>query len=70
MVHRIGKGDPSSVAPQHDMTQRGFCPSCLGRRMTVTAARLVEEVLPAVPVRQWVVRELSLRNPLSPGLGR
>lgn len=34
---------------------RGFCPSCGGRRMADTAARLVDSVLPAVPVRQWVL---------------
>jgi hypothetical protein len=34
---------------------RGFCPSCGGRRMTEGAARLVDEVLPRVPVRQWVL---------------
>ena len=34
--------------------RRGFCPSCLGRRMSDVAAHLVEEVLPEVPVRQWV----------------
>jgi len=34
---------------------RGFCPSCGGRRMTEFAARLVDEVLPRVPVRQWVL---------------
>ena len=34
---------------------RGFCPSCGGRRMTERAAHLVDEVLPAVPVRQWVL---------------
>src|SRR5467141_4847131 len=34
---------------------RGFCPSCGGRRMTERAARLVTEVLPQVPVRQWVL---------------
>jgi len=33
---------------------RGFCPSCGGRRMTECAAPLVDEVLPRVPVRQWV----------------
>jgi hypothetical protein len=34
---------------------RGFCPSCTGRRMADTAARLVDNVFPAdVPVRQWV----------------
>lgn len=34
---------------------RGFCPSCGGRRMTESAARLVDAVLPRVPVRQWVL---------------
>jgi len=34
---------------------RGFCPSCGGRRMTESAARLVDDVLPRVPVRQWVL---------------
>jgi len=34
--------------------RRGFCPSCLGRRMTDTALNLVEQVLPRVHVRQWV----------------
>ncbi|MBX3276307.1 MAG: transposase zinc-binding domain-containing protein [Sandaracinaceae bacterium] len=34
--------------------RRGFCPSCLGRRMSDVAAHLVDEVLPDVPIRQWV----------------
>jgi hypothetical protein len=34
---------------------RGFCPSCLGRRMCATAANLVERVLPEVDLRQWVL---------------
>lgn len=34
---------------------RGFCPSCLGRRMCQTAANLLEHVLPKVPLRQWVL---------------
>ncbi|MCC6214734.1 MAG: transposase [Polyangiaceae bacterium] len=35
--------------------RRGFCPSCLGRRMTDAALDLVERVLPwGVPIRQWV----------------
>jgi hypothetical protein len=33
---------------------RGFCPSCMGRRMCATAANLVEHVLPEVALRQWV----------------
>ena len=35
--------------------RRGFCSSCLGRRMVDTAARLTDEVLPRVPVRQFVL---------------
>jgi hypothetical protein len=35
--------------------RRGFCPSCGGRRMAARAAYLVDEVLPRVPVRQWVL---------------
>jgi hypothetical protein len=34
---------------------RGFCPSCCGRRMADTALHLAEEVLPEVPIRQWVL---------------
>jgi hypothetical protein len=34
---------------------RGFCPSCGGRRMASTAARLCDEVFRRVAVRQWVV---------------
>ncbi len=34
---------------------RGFCPSCCGRRMADSAAHLCDEVLPQVPVRQWVL---------------
>lgn len=34
---------------------RTVCPSCTGRRAAVTAAHLVEEVLPRVPFRQWTL---------------
>ncbi|MBX3246513.1 MAG: transposase zinc-binding domain-containing protein [Myxococcales bacterium] len=34
--------------------RRGFCPSCVGRRMSDVAAHLVDEVLPEEPMRQWV----------------
>ena len=35
---------------------RGFCPSCLGRRMCATAANLIEHVLPPeAGLRQWVL---------------
>jgi hypothetical protein len=35
--------------------RRGFCPSCGARRMSETAAYLVDKVIPRVPVRQWVL---------------
>ncbi len=34
---------------------RGFCPSCLGRRMRDVSLHLVDRVLPLIPYRQWVV---------------
>ena len=35
---------------------RGFCPSCLGRKMCARAAHLMDDVMPrAVPLRQWVL---------------
>lgn len=40
---------------------RGFCPSCGARRMSQTAANLIDHVLPRQPYRQWV---LSLPYPL------
>ena len=35
--------------------RRGNCPSCGTRRMAETAADLVDNILPQVPVRQWVL---------------
>jgi hypothetical protein len=35
--------------------RRGLCPSCGGRRMVERAAHLIDRVLPAVPIRQWVL---------------
>jgi hypothetical protein len=35
--------------------QRRFCPSCGAKRMSETAAFLVDHVIPSVPVRQWVL---------------
>lgn len=35
--------------------RRGFCPSCGARRMTESAALLVDDVLPRQPIRQWVL---------------
>jgi len=46
---------------------RGFCPSCTGRRMADTSARLVDDVFPPdVPVRQWVLSlPISIRYRLA-----
>lgn len=52
---------------------RGFCPTCLGRRMNQTTANLLAHVLPAQPLRQWVLTlPFPLRAPLAyePGLMR
>ena len=35
--------------------KRGFCPSCGARRMSETAAHLVDHVLPHKNIRQWVL---------------
>jgi hypothetical protein len=46
------KGDPATCVASAE--GRGFCPSCMGRRMAETAANLVDHVLPRVPLRQFV----------------
>ena len=43
-----------SLAVAWSCKRRGFCPSCIGRRMSDCAAHLVDEVLPRVRTRQWV----------------
>jgi Transposase zinc-binding domain/Putative transposase len=51
--------------------RRGFCPSCIGRRMCDFAARLVTDVVPHVPVRQWVLtvpHNLRARLAIDPAL--
>jgi len=46
---------PKELLLPFSCKRRGFCPSCAGRRMAQTAAHLVEQVLPWVATRQWVV---------------
>lgn len=41
--------------------KRGFCGSCLARRMSEISVRLVDTLIPEIPTRQWV---LSLPAPL------
>jgi hypothetical protein len=49
------------VGPKQDQflafscKRRGFCPLCGAKRMSETAAYLVDHVIPSVPVRQWVL---------------
>jgi hypothetical protein len=50
--------------------RRGFCPSCLGRRMSDTAVHLAQKVIPAVPVRQWVCSARIASPGLLPGEAR
>jgi hypothetical protein len=48
-----GCGEESLVA--FSCKDRGFCPSCTARRGAETAAHLADEVLPHVPLRQFVL---------------
>jgi len=49
--------------------RRGFCPSCIGKRMNEGSAFFTTNVIPTVPVRQWVLsfpmpaRYWMARNP-------
>jgi hypothetical protein len=51
---RCPECNTSRVVP-FSCKRRTFCPSCMGRRMADTAAHLVDQVFPHVPVRQWVL---------------
>ena len=46
---------PKELLLPFSCKRRGFCPSCAARRMAQMAAHLVEQVIPWVPTRQWVV---------------
>jgi hypothetical protein len=51
--------------------RRGFCTSCIGRRMCDFAARAVDRIFPRVPIRQWVLtcpRDLRPRLAADPDL--
>lgn len=47
---------PKRKAVAFSCKGRGFCASCLGRRMASGAADLVEHVLPDAPLRQRVIK--------------
>lgn len=42
---------PESLTVAFSCKGRGFCPSCMGRRMCATAAHLTDDVLPEVALR-------------------
>jgi len=52
---------PESVPHSHlicatlSYERRGFCPSCVGRRIWDFAARFVDSIGPRVPIKQWVL---------------
>ncbi|MEX0964708.1 MAG: transposase, partial [Pseudohongiellaceae bacterium] len=46
---------PAALVRPCTSQRRGFCPSCGARRMVESAALLIGEVLPAKPIRQWVL---------------
>ena len=52
-VRCVGCGQEDLVA--FSCKDRSFCPSCTARRAAETAAHLVDEVLPLVPLRQYVL---------------
>lgn len=54
LAHLACRRCGESVVVGFSCKRRGFCPACLGRRMSDIAAHLVDEVLPKVPIRQWV----------------
>jgi hypothetical protein len=53
-VELVCRGCGHEMLVAFSCKRRGFCPSCLGRRMSDIAAHLMDEVLPEVPIRQWV----------------
>jgi hypothetical protein len=56
----------ASIVVAFSCKTRGACPSCGARRMSQTAANLVDLVLPDQPVRQWVVSlPFDLRLPVA-----
>jgi hypothetical protein len=53
-LHLVCRDCGHSEVVAFSCKMRGFCPSCMGRRMVDTAVHLEESVLPAVPVRHWI----------------
>jgi hypothetical protein len=53
-LHLVCRSCGYSEVVAFSCKKRGFCPSCLGRRMADTAVHLEQRVLPAVPIRHWI----------------
>jgi hypothetical protein len=53
-LHLVCRSCGYSEVVAFSCKKRGFCPGCLGRRMSDTAVHLEERVLPAVPIRHWI----------------
>ena len=53
-LHLLCRSCGHSMLVALSCKRRGFCPSCLGRRMTDTALHLERAVLPAVAIRHWI----------------
>lgn len=53
-LHLVCRGCGYSEVVALSCRKRGFCPSCLGRRMADTAVHLEERVLPEERVRHWI----------------
>ncbi len=65
LVHLACSRCGHSMVVAFSCKRRGFCPSCCARRSADVAAHMVDEVFPAVPVRQWVCSlPWSLRTPI------
>ena len=54
LVHLRCRDCSEELVVAFSCKKRGFCPSCVARRMSDAAAHLVDDVLPEVPTRQWV----------------
>jgi len=59
MAHGFGRcfcpSCKQGFAVAYSCKTRGLCPSCNGKRMAITAAHIIDYVMPRVPVRQVVL---------------
>jgi hypothetical protein len=72
-AHLLCEGCGRSRLVAFTCAGRGFCPTCMGRRMNQTTINLLRHVLPSQTLRQWVLTlPFELRAPVGyePGLMR